>query len=102
MSWICLFIMIIVWTELIMMITTQFDWDKGLHWEATEVWWPFFDVESCFCETGSIFIGNVWFDLFWQAVMFGVSQCTAIEIWLELKMGKVAGVNTIILQSKPG
>ena len=85
-----------------MMITTQFDWDKGLHLEATEVWWPVFDVESCFCETGSIFIGNVWFDLFWQAVMFGVSQCTAIEIWLELKMGKVAGVNTIILRSKPG
>ena len=48
-----------------MMITTQFDWDKGLHLEATEVWWPVFDVESCFCETGSIFIGNVWFDLFW-------------------------------------
>lgn len=39
---------------------------------------------------------------FWQAVMFDVRQCTAIEIWLELEMGKVAGVNTIILRSKPG
>lgn len=34
--------------------------------------------------------------------MFDVRQRTAIEIWLELKMGKVAGVNTIILRSKPG
>ena len=34
--------------------------------------------------------------------MFDVRQCTAVEIWLELEMGKVACVNTIILWSKPG
>ena len=34
--------------------------------------------------------------------MFDVRQCTAIEIWLELEMGKVTCVNTIILWSKPG
>lgn len=34
--------------------------------------------------------------------MFDVRQCTAIEIWLELEMGKVACVNTIIYGQNPG